>query len=88
MIVCKTIEHVRRELKALKKEDKKMGLVPTMGALHQGHIELMKIAAKHSDAVVVSIFVNPTQFGPNEDFDTYPRQLQQDLDACRDQNVS
>lgn len=83
MKVCRTIQQVRDEIRSLKKQGRSIGLVPTMGALHSGHTDLFKKARDHSDVVVVSIFVNPTQFGPNEDFDTYPRQLQKDLETCK-----
>ena len=88
MIVCRTIEHARQEIDILKRQGLKIGLVPTMGALHEGHTTLFDIASKHSDAVVASIFVNPTQFGPNEDFSSYPRQLERDLEICRKHNIS
>jgi len=87
MKVAKTIESVRRLVKAARSGGKKIGFVPTMGALHIGHISLIEAANKDCDFVVVSIFVNPTQFGPGEDFKKYPRPLKADLEICRKAEV-
>ena len=87
MEVAKKIESVRNLVKAARSKGKKIGLVPTMGALHIGHISLIEAAVKKCDFVVVSIFVNPTQFGPGEDFEKYPRPLEADLKICRNTGV-
>lgn len=76
--------HTIKELREIRKawKDLKVGIVPTMGALHQGHLSLIKKAKETCDKVIVSVFVNPIQFGPSEDFDKYPRTLDKDMELC------
>lgn len=81
------IEELRAEIAECRREGRTIGFVPTMGALHVGHAALMQAAGGRGDVVVVSIFVNPTQFGPGEDFEKYPRNLERDLELCREAGV-
>lgn len=84
MKIVKTVEEVRAQVKAWKKEGLTVGLVPTMGFLHEGHKSLIERAVAENDRVVVSDFVNPIQFGPTEDLATYPRDLDHDAALCED----
>ncbi len=87
MKIVYTVQALREEVKRAKKEGKSVGLVPTMGFLHEGHVSLMNAAREQTDFVVVSIFVNPTQFGPNEDLESYPRDFERDSRRCEDASV-
>jgi len=83
VIIVKTIE----ECRAARKKLGRLALVPTMGALHEGHLSLMMLARAHAPKVAASIFVNPTQFGPREDYTKYPRPIEADLEKCRQADI-
>jgi len=86
--IISNVEELRREIKALKAEKQGyIGLVPTMGALHKGHLSLIEKCRAENEIVVVSVFVNPTQFGPNEDYDKYPRTIEADSKLCEKAGV-
>ena len=85
--VVRTVPSLRRALELYRKSGERIALVPTMGALHRGHMALVREARQRAKRVVVSIFVNPTQFAPHEDFANYPRSFATDLKALRESNV-
>ena len=85
--VIPTVEKMQEHSESLRRDGRRIACVPTMGFLHDGHLSLMRIAKQRADVLVVSVFVNPAQFGPEEDFETYPRNLERDLDLCAKENV-
>ena len=87
MRIIRSINNMQRVSMDLKQKGKSIGFVPTMGALHAGHLSLIKRACKENDFTIVSLFLNPTQFGPNEDFRRYPRNLNTDVSLCKKEGV-
>jgi pantoate--beta-alanine ligase len=87
MDIIKSIGDLRKAVRSARSAGRTIGVVPTMGYLHEGHLSLMRRARQENDLVVATVFVNPTQFGPNEDFDAYPRNTQRDIDLMRAENV-
>lgn len=84
MELVKTVNEVREKVKEWKKQGLTVGLVPTMGFLHEGHASLIKKSSEQNDKTVVSVFVNPIQFAPGEDFESYPRDIERDKQVCTD----
>jgi len=82
-----TIDEMRRACRSARQSGRRLGLVPTMGALHEGHLSLVRSARASCDVVAVSIFVNPTQFGPNEDLAKYPRSFERDREMLEQEGV-
>ena len=87
MKIIESASEMQQAALALRAQGRRIGFVPTMGNLHDGHLSLVRIAKQHADVVVVSIFVNPTQFGPNEDFAAYPRTFAADCALCEREGV-
>lgn len=87
MRILRTIADVRAEIRAARTDGRSVALVPTMGAFHEGHLSLMRAAREENDLVVVSLFVNPTQFGANEDLNTYPRDEARDAELAEAEGV-
>lgn len=87
MLEVETVNEVRTHVAQAQSAGRRIGLVPTMGALHEGHLALVRASKAQCDYTVVSIFVNPTQFGPNEDFGGYPNTLEADRQACENEGV-
>ncbi|MEN8806687.1 MAG: pantoate--beta-alanine ligase [Desulfobacterales bacterium] len=85
--IIPTVEKMQERAESLRRDGRRIACVPTMGFLHDGHLSLMRIAKTRADVLVVSVFVNPAQFGPEEDFETYPRNLERDLELCAKENV-
>ncbi len=82
MEIIKTVKLMQSTSKRLRSSDHKLALVPTMGFFHEGHLELMRVAKRHCNDLIVSIFVNPMQFGPSEDYEVYPRDIKGDLEKA------
>jgi pantoate--beta-alanine ligase len=87
MKIYSTVEEMRAACRALRSQRRRLGFVPTMGALHEGHLSLVRAGKRSSDIVAASIFVNPKQFGPNEDFGTYPRAFERDQSLLEKEGV-